>query len=69
MSTAQSSVRVPSTDQKLALIDDDLAAVAIASGYYDPDSAAYDEEVAIPVMAAGIPPDDEGLPIRELVTV
>jgi hypothetical protein len=66
MTTAQSVHETPG-DRKPTLMDDDPAAIANGSAYYDPDSAAYDEPAAVAVMV-GVESTDEGLPVRELVT-
>ena len=67
MRTPQSPVRETSGNRKLAPMDDDPAVIAKQLGYYDPDSAAYDEADAVPVTA-WVDSTDEGLPVRELVT-
>jgi hypothetical protein len=67
MSTAQPSYRQPFDDGTRALIDADPAAWTPVSGYYDPDSAAYDEDPGIEGPSQ-LDPREEGLPIRELVT-
>jgi hypothetical protein len=62
MTTAQSSVRRMPDDREFRLMDDDPAAVAYEfSGYYDPDSAAYDETLAFPTTSSS-EMTDEGLP-------
>jgi len=65
----QSSVQRTPDDRKLRHMDDDPVVIATVSGYYDPDSAAYDEDAGVPVMSAAAESDDEGLPVRELVAV
>jgi hypothetical protein len=65
MSTVQSSVRDLPANRPTPM-DDDPAAIVRKTGYYDPDSAAFDEDPSVPVMSA-IDSTDEGLPKSELV--
>jgi hypothetical protein len=67
MSTAQPSYRQLLDAGTTALIDADPAAWTTVYGYYDPDSAAYDEDPGVEGPSQ-LDPREEGLPIRELVT-
>jgi hypothetical protein len=67
MPSAQPSVQQKPGDQEPGQMDDFSAAIAQQTGYYDPDSAAYHEDAAVPVMG-WLESNDEGIPVRELVT-
>jgi hypothetical protein len=68
MPSALSSVRDVPGDRDLRQSDDDSATIAPQIfGYYDPDSAAYDETAAVSTTILD-DATDEGLPVRELVT-
>jgi len=67
MTFVQPSARQPDEGTR-ALTDEDRGAVADRSGYYDPDSAAYDYDLGDVEGHAWLGSTDEGLPVRELVT-
>jgi hypothetical protein len=67
MSTAQPSYGQRPDDGPTALIEAHRAAWTAVTGYYDPDSAGYDEDPAFEGLGQ-LDPREEGLPIRELVT-
>jgi hypothetical protein len=66
MPSAQPSVQQKPGDREPGQMDGFSAAIAQQTGYYDPDSAAYDENAGVPVMG-WLESSDEGLPVRELV--
>jgi hypothetical protein len=50
-------------------LTDDHRAIADQSGYYNPDSAAYDEDLGDVEGHAGVDSTDDVITERELVTV
>jgi hypothetical protein len=67
MSATRSSNRqTPETDAGPR--DQAPASIAHRLGYYDPDSAAFDDDVDVEDLEP-VDTRDEGLPVRELVTV
>ena len=64
--TRSSSPQPPETDGRS--MNQSPASIAHQLGYYDPDSAAFDDDVDVEDLEP-VETRDEGLPVRELVTV